>query len=57
MIDVTAYTIYLSKHGKVSKEFAEKQLKQLTKFREANPDITYCYFPIEFDVVDDGSYG
>lgn len=54
LIDVVAYTIYLSKEGKVTKEFAEKQLKALLKFRQENPDVTYCYFPIEFDVVDDG---
>ena len=53
LIDVTAYTIYLAKHGKVSKEFAEKQIKKLQKFRMTHPDITYCYFPIEFDVVAD----
>lgn len=54
LVDVTAYTIYLSKHGKVSKEFADKQVKKLKKFRVENPDVTYCYFPIEFDIVDDG---
>lgn len=54
LVDVVAYTVYLAKHGNVSKEFADKQIKQLMKFREQNPDITYCYFPIEFDVVDDG---
>jgi hypothetical protein len=31
-----------------------KQIKALHKFRDANPDIIYCYFPIEFPVVDDG---
>jgi len=54
LVDVVAYTIYLSKHGKVSEKFADKQIKALKKFREANPDITYCYFPIEFPVEDDG---
>lgn len=54
LIDVVAYTVYLARHGKVSEEFADKQLKQLSKFLATNPDIFYCYFPIEFDVVDDG---
>lgn len=54
LVDVVAYTIYLSKHGKVSEKFADKQIKALKKFREANPDITYCYFPIEFPLEDDG---
>ena len=54
LIDVTAYTMYLRDHGKISSNLADKQIKQLMKFREQNPDITYCYFPIEFDIVDDG---
>lgn len=54
LVDVVAYTVYLSKHGQVSEKFADKQIKALKKFREANPDITYCYFPIEFPVEDDG---
>lgn len=54
LIDVVAYTVYLARHGQVSEEFADKQLKQLHKFIVANPDVFYCYFPIEFDVVADG---
>lgn len=54
LIDVLAYTMYLAKNGKATNELVEKQIKQLTKFRDENPDIMYCYFPIEFDVVDDG---
>lgn len=54
LVDVVAYTVYLSKHGKISEKFADKQIKALKKFRDANPDITYCYFPIEFPVEDDG---
>lgn len=55
LLDVTAYTIYLYRAGKVSEDFANKQLKNLHKFMLANPDIFYCYFPIEFDLVDDGT--
>lgn len=54
LIDVTAYTIYLSKHGKVGGEFTDEMLRQLHQFITQNPDIIYCYFPIEFDVVADG---
>lgn len=54
LIDVTAYTIYLSEHGKVGREFTDEMLRQLHQFVTQNPDIIYCYFPIEFDVVADG---
>lgn len=54
LIDVVAYTVYLSRHGKVSEKFAQKQIKALKKFRANNSDITYCYFPIEFPVIADG---
>lgn len=54
LIDVVAYTVYLARHGKVSEEFANKQIKQLHKFVINNMDFFYCYFPIEFEVVDDG---
>lgn len=54
LIDVVAYTVYLARHGKVSEEFANKQIKQLHKFVINNKDFFYCYFPIEFEVVDDG---
>lgn len=54
LIDVTAYTIYLTKKGLISEQFMNKQIKSLKKFRMNNPDIVYCYFPIEFDIVDDG---
>lgn len=54
MVDVLAYTMYLAEQGKVTDEFVQKQKKQLVKFKNENPDIAYCYFPIEFDVVADG---
>lgn len=54
LIDVVAYSMYLAEQGKVSDEFVQKQMKQLIKFKNENPDIAYCYFPIEFDVVADG---
>lgn len=54
LIDVTAYTLYLHKQGKVSEEFVNKQIHEMVMFMNENPDIAYCYFPIEFDVVADG---
>lgn len=54
MVDVLAYSMYLAEQGKVTDEFVQKQKKQLVKFKNENPDIAYCYFPIEFDVVGDG---
>lgn len=54
LIDVVAYTVYLTRLGKVSEKFADKQLKDLHKFVQSNPDIIYFYFPIEFDIEDDG---
>lgn len=54
LLDVTAYTMYLYQHGQVSDKFLQKQIKQLKAFKESTPDIIYCFFPIEFPVVDDG---
>jgi predicted ATPase len=54
LFDVVAYTMYLNRIGKVSDKFLDGQLKKLNKFLKTNSDITYCYFPIEFDLVDDG---
>lgn len=54
LLDVLAYSVYLAKNGKVSEEFVNKQKKKFAKFVKENPDISYCYFPIEFDLVEDG---
>ena len=54
LIDVVAYTIYLHRTGKVSEKFVNKQLKELHKFLMNHQNYIYCYFPIEFNVVDDG---
>lgn len=54
LTDVLAYSIYLRDCGKVSDKLVETQFKSLKKFIKNNPDIIFCYFPIEFDVVEDG---
>lgn len=54
LVDVIAYSMYLAEQGQVSDEFVKEQMNKLIKFKNENPDIAYCYFPIEFDVVADG---
>ena len=44
LIDVTAYTIYLNKQGKVSDDFTNEILRQLHQVTTQNTDIIYCYF-------------
>lgn len=55
LIDVTAYTMYLVNKGAVSKDLLDSQMKSLKKFVKNNQDFIYCYFPIEFPVVPDGT--
>ena len=54
LIDVLAYSIHLNKKGLVSDKLVKSQFNALKKFVKNNQDIIYCYFPIEFNVVDDG---
>ena len=54
LVDVIAYSMYLAEQGKISDEFVQNQMNKLIKFKNENPDIAYCYFPIEFNVVADG---
>lgn len=53
-IDALAYTKAQVARGKVSEDLFHSQLTAAAEFFENNPDIVVCYFPIEFDVVDDG---
>jgi predicted ATPase len=54
LIDVYAYTMSRVKAGKCSQTIAETQLSKIEKFNTKNPDVIYIYFPIEFDIVEDG---
>lgn len=54
LVDVLAYTKYLVDEGKVDKELYNSQLMSFILFNKMRPDIVYCYFPIEFDMVEDG---
>lgn len=53
LTDVVAYTKYLVNHGQVDQDVLDSQLDWIKKFHEGNPDILYCFFPIEFDIEDD----
>lgn len=62
LVDVIAYTLDAQKRA--FNEMREDRLQMfnltamqmacLLQFNENNPDVVYCYFPIEFDVVADG---
>lgn len=53
LTDVIAYTKYLCDTGKLDHSLFEEQLDTFKKFHDENPDILYCFFPIEFDIEDD----
>lgn len=53
LTDVIAYTKYLCDAGKLDHSLFEEQLDAFKKFHNENPDILYCFFPIEFDIEDD----
>lgn len=56
MIDVLAYTTYLQQTTGL-REFipiCQQQTKLVQEFFLKHDDIIICYFPIEFDIVDDG---
>lgn len=54
--DAIAYSAYHyeMQEGKVSLKELKYEIDELGKFIKNNPDIIWCYFPIEFPVVDDG---
>lgn len=54
LTDVAAYTDYLVREGKVHPNVLWRQLEDIKDFMRNNPDVVFCYFPIEFPVVDDG---
>lgn len=51
LIDVVAYTTVL---GEDLEDLQWVQLQILSDWMEENPDVKVIYFPIEFDIVDDG---
>lgn len=56
LTDVIAYTSYLDDMGKINDnhETLAKQLDKLELFVKNNPNIITVYFPIEFELVNDG---
>jgi len=53
--DAMAYTMYhYTEQGKISATELAREATELANFIEKNPDIIWCYFPVEFPVVDDG---
>ena len=55
LIDVLAYSISRMKVGRCSPTLIETQFEHLRKFSENNKDVVYVYFPIEFEIVSDGT--
>ena len=55
LTDVTAYTAYLAnvEHNFDAMSLLLKQLQYIREWNDQN-DAVYFYFPIEFDIVDDG---
>lgn len=55
LTDVFAYTWFHHEvQNKISRDEISYESVTLLDFIEDNPDVIWCYFPIEFDVVDDG---
>lgn len=54
LTDVLAYTTVAVADGKVDVHFLRNQEKKFEKFHNRHTDIKYVYFPIEFDIEDDG---
>lgn len=54
LMDVVAYTKWLSKIGRVSEACYEKQMIILKDWLNNHQDVVHIYFPITFGMVDDG---
>src|SRR5574344_1654598 len=54
LVDTLAYDRYLYKHKKISQIVLLNHQQALRRFLKKNPDVIHIYFPIEFDLVDDG---
>ena len=54
LLDVCAYTKWLSKMGNVPEVVYEKQMLILKDWLRNHQDVIHIYFPICFDIVDDG---
>jgi len=54
LIDVLAYTWYQSQNGKCSITEFIHQYSETMHYIQSHKDDVYVYFPIEFEIVDDG---
>lgn len=54
LTDVCSYSFYHAKTKPEMVQVANEELKDIKEFVKNNPDVVFFYFPIEFDVVDDG---
>ena len=55
LIDVYAYTLYQASIGMCSGETVRFQLRVLKEFVNKHKNDIYVYFPIEFEIVADGT--
>ena len=55
LIDVLAYSVSRMKANRCSPTLIETQFEHLMRFSVKNPDAVYVYFPIEFEIVSDGT--
>lgn len=55
LIDVLAYSLSRLKANRCSPTLIETQFEHLIKFSENNKDVVYVYFPIEFEILSDGT--
>jgi predicted ATPase len=55
LIDVLAYSLSRLKANRCTPTLIETQYEHLIKFSENNKDVVYVYFPIEFEIVSDGT--
>ena len=54
LTDVCAYSYYHAETKKGMNHVATDELARVKQFVKDNPDVLFFYFPIEFDVVNDG---
>ena len=54
VLDVLAYTAWLTKACKITSTQYFSQLQDTINWWNRNPDIIICYVPIEFEIEDDG---
>lgn len=54
LVDTLAYDRYLYKHNKINQIVLLNHHQAFKRYLKKNPDVVHIYFPIEFDLVDDG---